>query len=270
MHTTLIHWEHPDKQAHAPHQLVWVVGTHGLQWAVLTAGQQPLVWHAVTCDQASDLLALLNSWWTASPHLRAHFAAVHVFYTHHDTLLVPAALKDLQDPKETLNELFGDRLDQVDSIQDVWEDPNARLFYRIPSEIQAWFDTHFPSHVQAHALTSLFGKKRVDGASVVLLPGLALIALQKEGALQLAQVFPYTQPEDLTWYLLQAAQSFGCSPESMPVQIDGFVTEDAAVFEHLTKYIRNIQLQVQVPKPADQLPDQLPAQYFSPLFNMIA
>jgi hypothetical protein len=56
----------------------------------------------------------------------------------------------------------------------------------------------------------------------------------------------------------------------MSVQVDGFVTEDAAVFELLYKYIRNVQLQVQVPKTAEQLPDQLPAQYFSPLFNMIA
>lgn len=270
MHTTLIHWEHQDQQAHTPHQLVCIVGAQGLQWAVLTAEQQPLVWHAVTCDQTSELLDLLSNWRTSSSLLRGDFSSVHVFYTHHDTVLVPKQLKDLNDPKLALNELFGDRLDAAQALQDPWIDPSAHLFYRVPTEIQNWFITNFPTHVQAHALTRLFGKKRADGASVVLLPGLALIALQKEGALQLAQVFPYTHPEDLTWYLLQAAQSFGFSPESMSVQVDGFVTEDAAVFELLYKYIRNVQLQVQVPKPAEQLPDQLPAQYFSPLFNMIA
>jgi hypothetical protein len=237
---------------------------------VLTVDHQPLFWEVVTLDDATDTFDFLNHWHREHPGLQIAPPQVHVFYTVTDTLLMPAAMEDPGNPELLLKELFGATKTVAQVQHDDWSDPQARLYYRVPVYLQAWMTEKYPTHVQAHALSRLFAAERAEGVTIVLLPGLALIAFQEGGQLKLAQVYPYQTAEDLSWYLLQAAHSFGASPETVVVRLDGFVTPDAAVFDSLHKFIRQVEIEVRSAKPASMLPDQLPAQYFSPLFSMLS
>lgn len=96
----------------------------------------------------------------------------------------------------------------------------------------------------------------------------SVIWFSKKG-LQLCQLYDYSAPEDVIYYLLKICSSFSISRSSLHVVLSGFIEKDSLVFDELSKYFNNIRFEI--------LPDwvtvdgaftQYPEHYFISVCNL--
>lgn len=66
------------------------------------------------------------------------------------------------------------------------------------------------------------------------------VAVQKEQKWLLHQSYPFETPEDMLYLLLKIIASFSLDPETIVVELDGFIDTESAITRLLKQYIRNI------------------------------
>ena len=109
-----------------------------------------------------------------------------------------------------------------------------------------------------------------DGGQQVMVhfsPQQFRVMVKKEGQLQLAQIYSYTVPLDVVYYLLSIYQQFNLSKEETFLLLSGLVEKDSALYKELDNYFLNIHFNSSSVK--GKLED-FPQHYFTSLYNLAA
>ncbi len=90
----------------------------------------------------------------------------------------------------------------------------------------------------------------------------------KQEQLKLAQIYAYTTPLDVVYYLLLICQEHDLSQTETPLLLSGLMSEDSAMYKELYQYFSNIQFWKPASKTA--LQSEYPHHFFSSLYNLAA
>ena len=184
---------------------------------------------------AQDLDMLLKT--TALPA----FKSSRICYDFKETSLVPNAFYDEKNNTELLELLFGTNYSTDTFAQEI-EGLSAKLLYRIPHQVSALLKQTFPlaTYQHATALQLSFLKNNPDQLYVTVYQQHIKLFLFKSDQLQLQQYFDYSTPTDVLYYLLNACQQHQVSPNTVFLQLAGFISQDSALYEELYKYFAQI------------------------------
>jgi hypothetical protein len=96
-----------------------------------------------------------------------------------------------------------------------------------------------------------------------------IVALFRDGKLQLLQTFSYQTPEDAAYYLLLICRQFDIQQQEIVLNISGLIDTQSALYTELLKYFVNVNYE-EVPESygTNGLLDEFPSHYFSPLLKM--
>ncbi|MEO8583642.1 MAG: DUF3822 family protein [Flavitalea sp.] len=174
-----------------------------------------------------------------------------------------------------LNKLFFGESDNGFLFNEKVRDWNLQNVYSVPKDIHSLFKEKFTGSSYWHFYSLLLGAskkevvEKVNYIRVVFYHDKFIAAFFIGGQLQLIQTFNYQTPEDVAYYLLLICKQFNQKQQDVSLNISGLIDSQSALYTELFKYFEDLQEDV-VPLDMDtnDLLNELPAHYFSPLLKM--
>ncbi|GAB3019755.1 hypothetical protein GCM10027051_26000 [Niabella terrae] len=206
---------------------------------------------------------ILDQIMVANPILEGSFDKIMTALDFGISALLPQALST----GDSTPLMYLEQADPQDHvIREYLDDQKITHLYTVPFNILNWMVQHFPSSGFLHAYSVRIKNIKNAGA-----PGIISIDVQseafscivvKESTLQLARTYTYGSPEDMVFYLLKIAASFGLSQETVQLEISGLIDADSKLYKAVYDYFLNVTFkQVQW---IDRI-SGLPAHYFTSL-----
>lgn len=169
------------------------------------------------------------------------FHRVKVIYDYPDASFVPAALS-------AQDEAAGLRVPPSPGMMVITEKiPAWQLYtvYPVPATVHSLLSGRFPNLQCWHSLT--VGLKNIEppgekGAiSIDITHDTFSVIAARSGTLLLAQQYPYSNPQDLLYYLLSVCQGFGLSQNEVQVVVTGLVDQESALYRELYLYFEQVR-----------------------------
>ncbi len=152
-------------------------------------------------------------------------------------MLVPSPHFNLQDASVHLDLLNGTDVNRALLSEQMieWGVHNIfRLPSNMPVTVSQLSGSHYFHHHTVTLKTNSFNTQqaayidfRTDEFSVIIL---------REKRLLLAQVYPYTSPEDVLYHLLKIFEQLDLSQREASLFLSGFIDENSALMRELNKY----------------------------------
>lgn len=198
------------------------------------------------------------------------FAASHIIYNFREFTLVPASIVSSGDEAAMLNLLYGSN-GLVTCRQQAIPDEEMVLLYRIPIEVEALLQQHFPQADAQHAVAlqvSCVKNKQVTLYAVMYQASFKIM-LFKDAQLQLLQFVDYNTPADVAYHLMNACEQHQISPAETTLMLSGFVDKKSNLYDELYRYFADIEMDDNLLVKQSEALDHYPAHFFSHL-NMLA
>ena len=90
----------------------------------------------------------------------------------------------------------------------------------------------------------------------------------KNGEVQLAQIYPFTAPLDVVYYLLMISAQYGMPQSETVVEMSGLVDESSALYKEIYQYYTQVQLAA--PSQYEWHHSEYQPHFFSSIFNLAA
>lgn len=199
-----------------------------------------------------------------SPELKS-FKTLLIGSAFPDHSLVPQTLSREKDLKSFLQH-SGNR-----TFTDVLPQHGVELVYTLPEyflEVFANKQLVQTAHVHAAALQS--GLANNEDHTILLhftSKEFRVVAL-KNGQLQLAQIYPFTAPLDVVYYLLMISAQYNLPQAETTLVLSGLVDEASALYKELFQYYTSVRF---ASHPEIELPQtDYHQHYFSSILNLAA
>mgnify|MGYP003575810094 FL=1 len=182
-----------------------------------------------------------------------------------DATLVPSGLAAEKDLGSFLNQqadvpVFTDEIEGQD-VQVVYAIPAH--FYNILSE--------GGNATTMHVHTAALRAQETDANNYMLLHFASRefrVVAVKEGQVQLAQVYPFTAPLDVVYYLLMISTEYNLPQSETTVYLSGLVDASSALYKELYQYYTKVQFAADAPFSLPQ--NDYQQHFFSSIFNLAA
>jgi hypothetical protein len=206
--------------------------------------------------------------------LQHEFRESYIVYNYADSNLLPEKYFHIELNKPAIELVYGNARKGLLLSEKVygWELYNT---YRIPREVHTVLQQKFAAGKYWHYYTLLLtgiakeSSAKDDEIKMVVAADHYVVAVFRNGELQLLQTWYYQTPEDVSYYLLSVCHRFYLNPEEVKLSISGLVDEESNLYQEIMKYFLQTSWEV--------LPDtvslqesfsEFPRHYFSPLLKM--
>jgi hypothetical protein len=178
-----------------------------------------------------------------------------------EQLFIPRTLND----SELVKTVYGAHSVFNDHIG-AWQVTNQ---YAIPEKINKAVKKNFISAEFFHAhtvwLKNNTGFDATEQVLVDITPKDFRVLVKRSGTLLLGQVYNYTSPLDVVYYLLKIVAVFNLSKEELVVIVSGLVEENSSLYRELHQYFNNVQFAKPAPVTFDHVH---PPHYFTTVLNL--
>lgn len=148
-----------------------------------------------------------------------------------------------------------------------WQVVNNYAFPRtIYQHVADEFGAIDMSHVYTTSLKTYNGHSFETQVSVDFTPRNFRVVVKKGGQILLTQMYGYTTPLDVAYYLLKIYQELQLSKEETHMVLSGLIEEASALYRELYSYFLNIHF-VQ-PTSIPVIASEYPAHFFASLYNL--
>lgn len=198
-----------------------------------------------------------------------NYDACRIFFNFKESVLIPSHLQYQQGREDLLQLMFGEDRSSVVLKEDTLSGSAINL-YRVPAALNnAFNDRFYGSSVKHSNSCQLAAAKKYDLYCIVY-PNSVKIILHKDGRLQLAQLFDYKNPSDVSYYLLQACKTHEMNAAQATICLSGFVDKDSQLYQEIYRYFMQIDL-LQVPGEitVTEKMQELPSQFYSFLIPLL-
>ncbi len=196
------------------------------------------------------------------------FNKITIVYSFIDSILVPDEYYQPQNNSDLIGLVFGNNSNTV--IRDDFNfQKNIHNVYQVPKELDLYLNRYF-LHANFTHLCSLLPNSHSDPGNhlyAVFSNANFWLMLVGDGQFKMVQNFTYKSPEDVSFYLLKACESFNLKPDDVLIHVSGMIEEQSNLYAELYKYF--IQMRFVELSPRFQYPEvfnQYPSHYFSYLF----
>lgn len=269
----------PDDVQHftsAAYQLILLLSGNDWQFALMNREKKRLeAFIGFHFENKMDE-AVFNSRWNEVleefPFLNKHYSSVFVNYLNSGAALLPGTDISETGAAAIFTLLHGQENSAITKTDFVMAD-NLQVIYSIPpvinNIIQRTYINADTKHYYSRELSAL-AKSAYENILQVNFPGRHFsVCVMKQRKLQLFNLYEYTRPEDVLYYLLTIAKEFDCNREEINLVIGGMVDEKSALFDELKKYFLNIQFALK-PETVDCSAafEEYPLHYFHSIFTI--
>jgi hypothetical protein len=188
-----------------------------------------------------------------------------------ESILVPAEYYKSEDAWLQLKVIYGESVQSV-LITEHLPDWNMYNLYRVPEALHSAISKRFVTGKfwNSHSvhLKNFPGEKQNAILVDFVMDEFSVIVF-KNNALQLAQSFTCSSPEDVLYYLLKICQQLGLSQQEVKIILAGLIEKDSAIYRELYKYFIHLEFE-NLPdgiRIADAL-SQYPRHYFSSICKL--
>ncbi len=177
-------------------------------------------------------------------------------------ILVPSSFHQEQHKEYLFELMYGKQQDDL-YVKDMVIQQSLVNHYAVNGALAVVLNQHFTKgqwwHVQSLLLTQNASQEAKVTATIWF--NELHLSIEKDGNWLLLQTYLYHTPEDVLYYILNAMQQLGLSPDETPVLLQGMVDQKSALYDVLYGYIVNLQLNnnLQFEFPASEFPVYLTA-----------
>jgi hypothetical protein len=148
-----------------------------------------------------------------------------------------------------------------------WQVVNNYVFPRaIYERVMDSFGDVQMSHVYTTALKTYNGYTADAQVSVDFTPRTFRVVVKKGGQIQLAQMYEYSVPLDVVYYLLKIYQELHLSKEETHLILSGLIDEASALYKELYSYFLNIHFVH--PAGLSLTNKDYPPHFFASIYNL--
>jgi hypothetical protein len=180
-----------------------------------------------------------------------------------EQVFIPRKLRE----NEFVNSIYGRTNVFNDHIAE-WQLTNQ---YSIPEKIDFAIKQNFTSAEIFNVHTAwLKNNTGFDASEQIILditPKDFRVLVKQSGKLLLAQLYNYTSPLDVVYYLLKIVSVFQLAKEDVFLIISGLVEENSALYRELNQYFNNLHFSKTT---ALHFEHDYPAHYFTTVLNLAA
>jgi hypothetical protein len=218
-------------------------------------------------DQIQEIIQMENAFQFLS-------SDVIVVYNFTECHLLPAEHYSLEVSKSMTDLLMGNAVKGLVLSEKV-EKWDLYTLYRVNRDMHTLMQRSFKSskywHLHSLMLKSVIPVKSTEEVILKLhfYPGRVVVCLYRGKSLYLLRSFAFEHPEDVSWYILSALNSFNISPFEVTIRIAGMIEMDSLLFVEITKYFELVEWdEIDFKLWMNEELGEYPAHYFSPLLQM--
>lgn len=216
----------------------------------------------------ADTSGILKNIFQQQTILNNNYKKIFVSYAFNESLLIPGVYYNENENRDNLNLIYGDLHEGVILTDHVLQ-KNIYNTFRISQAIHDTMTEKFRGATFTHQYSTLLKQLPSDGEilKVIFYQNKIVIALLKEGMLQMMQTFKYTAATDVVFHMLNICEQF--KTKEISVKISGMIEKDSALFKEIYKYFLHIDFD-NLPGDLsyDERIKELPNHFFSHLFSI--
>jgi hypothetical protein len=211
--------------------------------------------------------AELSELFSSFPILNKPFYDIQVAWDYNRSTLVPSANYDYQNAAQLLNTLYGVAPGEI-TISEVIAEWQLQNVFSVPQQVHDWVREKFPTAKSRNQFSLSMRKINAGESEGVMLVDFRkndfVLTVAKQSRFLLAQIFEYTTPEDVLYYLLKICKQFSFSQQGVQLELSGLIDKDSALYKELYQYFINISF-----READwKGSNEYPAHFFTSLNDL--
>ena len=216
----------------------------------------------------ADVSEQLKEIFNGQPLLGKRYKTVCVAYSGIESVLVPQELYNPETNTELLNTLYGD-LQQGALKTDLSTDKKIYNVYRMPVAVHQAITDQFPQAKFYHYYSLLIkqGFAQTDLLKIIFYQDTFIVALVKNGELQIINTYFYYSGTDVAYHLLNICHQYNIT--NVPTQIEGIIKMDSDLHKHINHYFPELSF-TELPREYEfaKTLKELPPHYFSHLYSL--
>jgi hypothetical protein len=226
-------------------------------------------------DEAHNFPELYNAVLSQSSLLNTSVAATSVFINDEFCIPVPIFKFNKEIAADYLDLVFGEDPFSITHFEHLPVEPGIINVYRINEDRYRFLDSTLQKVSFHHTYSNIIKRLSTIASgfpsefiNIQFYNTTMIVAVLKEGNLQLIQTFVYETPEDVLYYLLNITQQFQLFSDDLTLRISGMIDLDFKLYRELITYFKKVIVE-NVNKSNLQLNiTDHPLHYFAPFFNL--
>lgn len=228
------------------------------------------VYYAAEGNDRDDMLKNILQ---IHPELKRPFRQTVISYYMRENILIPSKLYRFEETKKLLHALYEKEQNTTicESVSE-WQLYNA---YNVPVALHELLSRSFATGNFWHVYSVIL-KNRIDqheGGKLIIdfkTDSFSIVVI-KNNSILLAQIFAYSTPADILYWLLKICREFALSQNEIKLLISGLIDRRSAVYKDLGQYFLNIEFAsiangVKLSNPFNEYP----IHFFSSLYKLAA
>jgi len=228
------------------------------------------VYYAAEDNDRDDLLKKVLQ---AHPELKRSFRQTVIGYYMTENILIPSKVYHFEETKKLLQALYEKEQNTTisESVSE-WQLYNA---YNVPVSLHELLSRSFATgnfwHVYSVSLKNRIEKQ--EGGKLIIdfkTDSFSTLVL-KDSSVLLAQIFAYSKPADILYWLLKICKEFSLDRNEVRLSISGLIDKRSAIYKDLEQYFLDIEFAsiangVRLSNPFHEYP----VHFFSSLYKLAA
>jgi len=253
--------------------LLMEIGETHCCFAIIGYPEQVMVQSVYYAAEENDRDDMLKKLLQAHPELTRSFRQTVIGYYMRENILIPSKLYHFEETKKLLQALYEkDQNTTISESVSEWQLYNA---YNVPVALHELLSRSFATgnfwhmysvtlknKIEQHENGRLVIDFKTDSFSVIVI---------KHPSILLAQIFAYSKPADILYWLLKICREFSLSQNEVTLLISGLIDKRSAMYRDLDQYFLNIEFAsiangVKLSNPFHEYP----VHFFSSLYKLAA
>lgn len=147
--------------------------------------------------------------------------------------------------------------------------------YQVPEDCFNWFTERFEKCTFHHTYSNTI--RRIlslpdppeELITVHFYSTFLIVAVIKNGSLQLIQTFVYENPDDVLYYLLNVTKQLHLYNKDLAIQISGMIDVDYKLYREIITYFKGVKVENVNGRHSKLDFGEYPHHYFTPFFNLV-
>ena len=223
----------------------------------------------MTCNFTPKISSLIDG----GPELTQSFRQTVIGYYMRENIMIPSKLYHFEETKKLLQALYEKEQNSAisESVSE-WQLYNA---YNVPLSLHELLSRSFATgnfwHVYSITLKNRIGQQEGSKLIIDFKTDSFSIVATKSNSILLAQIFAYSKPADILYWLLKICKEFSLARTEVSLLLSGLIDRKSAVYKDLEQYFLNIEFAsvINGVRLSNQF-HEYPVHFFSSLYKLAA
>lgn len=264
---------HSDDLNTSQANLLMEIGETHCWFAIANHADRMIVQSVFYAAEDSDRDDLLKRVLQAHPELTQSFRQTVIGYYMRENILIPSKLYHFEETKKLLQALYEKEQNSAisESVSE-WQLYNA---YNVPLSLHELLSRSFATgnfwHVYSITLKNRIGQQEGGKLIIDFKTDSFSIVVTKGNSILLAQIFAYSKPADILYWLLKICKEFSLARTEVSLLLSGLIDRKSAVYKDLEQYFLNIEFAsvINGVRLSNQF-HEYPVHFFSSLYKLAA